>query len=87
MLKPNVLMSAIAILFSLTATAAAQESPVTVDGATTVDAHQAKALFDKGVVFVDVRTQELWEESHVPGAHFIELFSAFMTCSPLTQPV
>jgi rhodanese-related sulfurtransferase len=59
------------------APAAAQESPTTVEGATTVDAAAAKALFDKGVAFVDVRTNELFKTSRIPGATHLELFTAF----------
>ncbi len=57
--------------------ARAQESAVQVAGATTVDAAAAKALFDKGVRFVDVRTNELWKVGHIPGATHLELFTAF----------
>lgn len=59
------------------------ESPLTVDGAATIDAHQAKELHDRGVAFVDVRTPELWEAGHIPGAHFLEFFSAFDEASLL----
>ena len=45
---------------------------MTVSGATTIDAHQAKKLHDRGAAFVDVRTQELWDTGHIPGAHFLE---------------
>ena len=55
----------------------AQESPVTVAGAATVDAARAKALFDKGVAFVDVRTKELFKVGHIPGATHLDLFAAF----------
>ena len=54
-----------------------QESPLRVEGATTVQAATAKALFDRGVAFVDVRTKKLWEDGHVPGAAFLNLFGAF----------
>ncbi len=57
--------------------AGAQESPLRVDGATTVDAATAKTLFDRGVYFVDVRTKDLWEAGHIPGAAFLDLFSGF----------
>ena len=55
----------------------AQESPLQVDGATTVDVAVAKTLFDRGVPFVDVRSKSGWETSHIPKAHYLELFSAF----------
>ncbi len=57
--------------------AAAQESPLRIDGATTVDAAAAKALFDRTVPFVDVRTKDLWEAGHIPGAVFQDLFNDF----------
>ena len=43
-------------------------SPETVSGATTIDAAKAKALFDKGVVFIDVRNDSDWEAGRIPGA-------------------
>ena len=57
--------------------ARAQESPLQVEGATTVDAAAAKALFDRAVPFVDVRTNDLWEAGHIPGAVFQNLFVDF----------
>ena len=51
--------------------ARAQESPLQVEGATTVDAAAAKALFDRAVPFVDVRSKDLWEAGHIPGAVLI----------------
>ena len=54
-----------------------QESPLRVEGATTVQAATAKALFDRGVPFVDVRTKDLWEAGHIPGAAYLNLFGAF----------
>ncbi|MGI9571161.1 MAG: rhodanese-like domain-containing protein [Desulfobulbia bacterium] len=43
-------------------------SPTKVPGATTVDAVDAKSLFDRGVPFVDVRGRESWNDGHIPGA-------------------
>ena len=63
--------------------AVAQESPLHVEGATTVDAQEAKALLDRGVTFVDLRSTELWEVGHIPGAHFLDLFGAFGEASLL----
>ncbi len=74
---PSIFLTVL-IGFAMTATtAAAQESPLTVAGAVTVDAAEAKALHDRGVDFVDVRTVDLWEAGRIPGAHFLELFSDF----------
>ena len=39
-----------------------------VQGATTVDAKQAKALLDQGVVIFDMRGDSSWEAGHVKGA-------------------
>jgi len=55
--------------------AGAQESPLHVEGATTIDASAARVLFDQAVPFVDVRTDELWEAGHIPGAVFLNLFN------------
>ena len=39
-----------------------------IKGATTLDVSTAKAMFDRGVPFVDVRGPNRWAESHIPGA-------------------
>ena len=52
------------------------ETPTTVAGATTVDATEAKALFDRGVAFVDVRGN-LWTLGHIPGAAHLYFKNAF----------
>lgn len=41
---------------------------MTVDGATTVSAADAKALFDNGALFVDVRKPSDWDAGRIPGA-------------------
>ena len=41
--------------FMTTSASAADVSPMTISGATTVSATEAKALFDSEVLFVDVR--------------------------------
>jgi rhodanese-related sulfurtransferase/Flp pilus assembly protein TadD len=53
------------------------ESPREVAGATTVDAIEAKALFDRGVSFVDVRTLVRWDLGHPPGAVLLDLKTDF----------
>jgi TolB-like protein/class 3 adenylate cyclase/Flp pilus assembly protein TadD/rhodanese-related sulfurtransferase len=53
------------------------ESPVTVEGAITVDAAQAKALFDRQTPFIDVRTIARWNLGHVPNATLLDLETAF----------
>ena len=44
------------------------KAPLKIEGATTIDARQAKALFDRGVPFVDLRSQPNWPRGHIPGA-------------------
>lgn len=53
--------------------AAEKVSPEAVAGATTVDASKAKALFDDGVAFLDVRKDKDWDAGRVPDAIHIEL--------------
>ena len=48
-------------------------SPKKVNGAITVDAKKAKQLFDKGVVFIDVRKDKDYAAGRVPDAVHIEL--------------
>ena len=52
-------------------------SPENVTGAITVDAKKAKALFDKGIVFVDVRKDKDFAAGRVPDAVHIELKKAY----------
>lgn len=44
------------------------DSPTEVEGATTVDVATAKALFDRGVPFLDVRSSNRYDAGHIPGA-------------------
>lgn len=48
-------------------------APLNVGGAVTVDARKAKTLFDKGVVFVDVRKDKDYATGRIPDAVHIEL--------------
>jgi rhodanese-related sulfurtransferase len=57
--------------------AIAADSPNTVSGAISVTASEAKALFDKGAAFIDVRKNSDWEAGRVPGAIHLELNSVF----------
>ncbi len=47
---------------------ASAESPLVIDGAVTVSAEEAKALFDSEVLFVDVRKDSDWDAGRIPGA-------------------
>ncbi len=46
----------------------AEVSPTEVAGAVTVSPAMAKALYDRGVRFVDVRSDARWNQGHIPGA-------------------
>jgi rhodanese-related sulfurtransferase len=56
-------------------------SPETVPGATTIDAAQAKTLFDRGAIFIDVRNHADWEAGRIPGAIHLELDKVFTEAS------
>jgi rhodanese-related sulfurtransferase len=59
------------------------ESPKEVAGATTVDAIAAKALFDRGVTFVDVRGSFRWSLGHIRGAVALDFKTDFNEASLL----
>jgi len=52
-------------------------SPETVEGVTTVTPEEAKALFDNGVIFVDVRKDTDWKAGRIPWAVHLELNKVF----------
>lgn len=58
-------------------TAHAQEgeyhSPASVAGAISTSVEQARALYDHGAVFVDVRNPRLYAKKHIPGAFHLDL--------------
>jgi rhodanese-related sulfurtransferase len=52
-------------------------TPESVPGATTVDAAQAKALFDQEAAFVDLRKENMWNSGRIPGAIWLDFKKAF----------
>ena len=68
-------------VFPLGAVTAAEVSPEAIKGAKTVSATEAKALFDKGVLFVDVRKNSDWEAGRIPGAEHLELKKVYTETS------
>ena len=42
-------------------------APIEIEGATTIDVIEAKALFDRGVPFVSVRMDPGWKRGHITG--------------------
>ena len=72
------------VLFFFTFIASVQAgkvSPMTVAGAKTVTAAEAKALFDKGSIFLDVRSDKDWGAGRIPDAIHIELKKKFNEAS------
>jgi len=63
-------------------------SPTKVNGAVTVDAKKAKELFDKGVVFIDVRKDKDYAAGRVPDAVHIDLKKVYSkdTLSKAVKP-
>ena len=61
------------LFLASTSFASADTSPMEIAGAKTVSTSEAKALFDDGVIFVDVRKDSDWEAGRVPDAIHIEL--------------
>ena len=76
-LKPRFFLALTALLLACVAWAGNEISPKNIEGATTVDTAQAKALFDDGVAFVDVRKDKDWDAGRVPDAIHIELKKMF----------
>jgi len=52
-------------------------SPEEISGAKKVDAATAMELFNKGVLFVDVRKDSDWDAGRIPGAEHLELKKVF----------
>ncbi len=71
----KIILSAFILFISIAVSAA--ESPTQVDGTTNIDASKAKALFDSGALFVDVRSDKDWAAGRIPDALHIELKSKF----------
>ena len=71
-----ILNTFVILALSITSTlikAEGKVSPEAVAGAITVDATEAKKLFDAEVMFIDVRKDKDWMAGRIPGAEHIEL--------------
>jgi len=55
----------------------ADYSPLGVTGAQTVNTFEAKALFDRDAIFIDVRNKEEWQMGHIEGAIHLDFQSDF----------
>lgn len=65
----------------------ASDSPMTVDGATTVNATEAKALFDGQALFVDVRKDSDWDAGRIPGAVHLDNKKGAFTEAALSDEI
>ena len=69
----------------------ASEAPLEVRGATTVNAVQARQLYEFGVLFIDVRPAREWGWGHVHGALHLQLDERFAELSgpdwPRNMPI
>ena len=72
----RVLIWIVALLAPI-ALAGSKLSPKSVEGATTIDVTKAKALWDEGALFVDVRKDKDWEAGRIPSALHLDLKTAF----------
>ncbi|MWV16796.1 rhodanese-like domain-containing protein [Pseudomonas sp. L-22-4S-12] len=70
----------------LAGTVQAAEAPFEVAGATTVNALQARQLYEFGVLFIDVRPVREWSWGHVHGALHLELDGRFIELAETDWP-
>jgi rhodanese-related sulfurtransferase len=61
------------VIFGVTHASLANPSPVSVQGATSISAEQARDLWLKGAFFVDPRSVADWEAGRIPGALHMEM--------------
>lgn len=80
-------ISTILMFTASTAFAAEKISPMTVAGATTVDAAKAKSLFDKKVAFIDTRNDKDWDAGRLPGALHMDINKGAFTKDTLGAKV
>lgn len=73
----NFLIASLIVFLPFAGLAAKEEAPMTVEGTTTINAQQAKSLFDEGVLFVDPRRDSDWAAGRIPDAEHLELNTNF----------
>ncbi|BAN49702.1 rhodanese-like domain-containing protein [Metapseudomonas resinovorans] len=71
------------LFFCLVPLLHAQEAPLEVKGAMTVNVLQARYLYERGAIFIDVRPTREWTWGHIHGALHLELLDRFQD---LEQP-
>ncbi len=67
-LKSTLQTALVASALTFATWAQAATSPLTVPGATTVNAAEAKQLWEDGAIFLDSRKTADWEAGHIPEA-------------------
>ncbi len=77
MLKKLQFLAALGLMAISSLVMAGGVSPENVAGATTIDTAKARELFDKEVLFVDVRKNSDWDAGRIPGAVHLELKKVF----------
>jgi len=70
-----------AAFLALAPVVAAADSPPSVNGATTVTAAEAYALFEQGAAFIDGRTSSDFATGRIPGAVNLDQASSFTQAS------
>ena len=75
MIKFARLLAFLSAFFCTSALATEGGTPMTVTGATTIEAAEAKALFDQGVAFVDPRSSADFDAGRIPEAYHLDINS------------
>lgn len=76
----------LSLLFIFPLSLQAEEmSPDSIDGATKVNASEAKKLFDDGVLFVDARSDKDWAAGRVPDALHLDVKRDFTEAALLEE--
>lgn len=83
----KILFVALIYFFNQSHLWAADESPMTIDGAKTVSTEEAKALFDNEILFVDVRKDSDWDAGRVPGSVHLDNKKGAFTEAALSAEV
>ncbi len=75
MLNIKTTLAALALSFSMLMAqpAFAEDAPMSVSGSELATPAQAKALFDKGSAFLDVRDDAAWNQGRIPGAVHLDV--------------
>ncbi len=68
LLKSTLTTIVLSGVLSISTWVQAAVSPMTVEGATTVNAAEAKKLWEDGAIFLDTRKAADWEAGHIPEA-------------------